>query len=102
MFDQALLLNEEAAATYFNVYFYAGINLQILGHTDQALEAYETSIRYRPDFPYAFLNIGVLHADRGDFDASRKQYETLIKLDSVLAAKLAEYISSKQPSGRLP
>lgn len=63
-FDRALVLNPEN----FDASFYRAQTLEMLGDFDQALAAYEDVLVRRPDFAFAYNNIGKIRRDMGLID----------------------------------
>ena len=52
-----------------------------LGQLDEALAAYQTALKIRPDKPAALTNIGVVYYQQGKFDDAVQQLQKALEID---------------------
>lgn len=76
-FDRALLLNPEN----FDACFYRAQTLEMLGDFEQALVAYEEVLARRPDFAFAYNNIGKIKRDMGLIDEAVLALRRAMEID---------------------
>ncbi len=65
-----------------------------------ALNAYEQSLSYTPDFPSTLLNLGVLYAKRNNLDESNRLFERVLAIDPNHPTALRNVIINYQKQGR--
>jgi len=93
----AMKVNQSAAESFFNVHFYLGMNYQALGQNETAEVAYRHAISINPEFPYAYLNLGILFAAKGDTSSAMQVHEILTGIDMKTAARLLESLQQSEP-----
>lgn len=76
--DQAVALTAEATA---EEHFLAGNVHAALGQFDQALSAYEATLKLEPNKAGAFTNIGVVYYQTGKLDDAIGQFKQALELD---------------------
>ncbi|MCW5961625.1 MAG: tetratricopeptide repeat protein [Pyrinomonadaceae bacterium] len=71
-----------------NAYFSNGMKAK-------AIESYIKSLEFSPDFKKARYNLGYVYIQNGDLSSAEAQYNALLGLDKVLAARLKEAMPKK-------
>jgi tetratricopeptide (TPR) repeat protein len=61
--------------------FEKGVAADRLGKTDEAIEHYEKSLTYSPEFYPAHNNLGSAYLNRKDFEGAQKEFEAALKLN---------------------
>ena len=67
----------------------------------QALAEYESSQQENADRPESYMNLGNLHASRGELPAAQSAYEAALKLDAKFAPAYANLADLKSSHGAL-
>jgi len=62
-------------------YYNLGVQYDRAGDETLALQYYEQGLTYLPDFPSLLLNLGVIHAQRGNLEESTRLFEQVLRLD---------------------
>ncbi len=75
----------------FNMY---GYTLRHLGKFKEAISAYNTALKLKPDYPEALQYRGIAHLKAGDRDAAQRDYLALVRLDSPLADSLKKALAT--------
>ena len=79
-------------------------NLAILlhrqGNLPEAIEAYETALKLKPDDVYSRFNLGQACADTDDMDRARKVAAKLSEFDPALGARLLEGLELREQKAR--
>ena len=71
-----------------NAYNMYGYTLRHLGKFKEAISAYNTALKLKPDNPEALQYRGIAHLKAGDRDAAQRDYLALVRLGSPLADSL--------------
>ncbi len=73
-------------------HFYLGNIYDDNGKNQLALQAVEKAIALKPDFGEAYLALGFIHYRMGNRAKVSELYQTLVKIDSMLAKQLQQLI----------
>ncbi len=92
MFRTSADLLQGQSAWFANAYNNLGLAYEYLQQPAAAIQAYETSFTYLPDFPAARFNLGYSALMLGNRPLAEEQYGRLRQLDPALAAKLGSLL----------
>jgi tetratricopeptide (TPR) repeat protein len=92
MFRTSADLLQGQAAWFANAYNNLGLAYEYLRQPAAAIQAYETSFSYIPDFPAARFNLGLSALMLGNRQLAEEQYGRLLQLDPAFAAKLGRLL----------
>lgn len=92
MFRTSADLLQGQSAWFANAYNNLGLAYEYLRQPAAAIQAYETSFSYMPDFPAARFNLGLSALMLGNRPLAEEQYGRLRQLDPALAVKLGRLL----------
>ncbi|NPU96873.1 MAG: hypothetical protein HPY51_06620 [Candidatus Omnitrophica bacterium] len=62
-------------------YYNLGVQYDQAGDKTQAMHYYTQGLAYYPDFPSLMLNLGVIHAQRGNLEESTRLFKQVLQID---------------------
>ena len=75
-YRKSIASGREDAEVFFNM----GIINMGLGELQTAIENYQIAVRVKPDYQYAYVNLGNAYQARGNYDLALKNYQRALKL----------------------
>jgi tetratricopeptide (TPR) repeat protein len=63
--------------THYNV----GIIHYRKGHLEEAVKAYQTAIKFKPDLAVAYNILGEIYVKQGRLEQAYKEFQTALKID---------------------
>jgi tetratricopeptide (TPR) repeat protein len=74
-YDQALAIEKD-----YRIYYQKGIALKKLDKLDDAKNAFEESIKLKPDFETGYNTLGVIYFSMGNYEKSAENFEKVLQL----------------------
>jgi len=90
--SDAIRLNADVCARYYNAYFFLGLAYHSLGKLDDAILAYRKSIETRPEVSFSYINLGAVYLALGDKKMAAQQYRSLKLVDAEAAKAMRDYL----------
>jgi len=66
-------------------YYNYGVVLKAMKLFDEAILNYQNAIALKPNYAEAFVNIGSIHIERGDYERALEQYDQAVRHNPMLA-----------------
>jgi tetratricopeptide (TPR) repeat protein len=58
-----------------------GLSYYREGNKDKALENYQLALKFKPNFPLVYSNMGIIFFERGELEKAKESYEKAVQYD---------------------